>query len=151
MMRKTLPLLDAQRGSVLSALCLLASVLGLGGVGGCVSDEVGDGTTLSAYQEKLAREGPQQRQSMEGEEPSEALGLLKPIAPEEKLTPDLEIAVDPNTGQKKVALTLDQAILRALANSPEIRVLSFDPEIARQDDPQGRRRVRSDRVRPGVL
>jgi hypothetical protein len=113
MMRKTLPFLKAQRGSVLSVLCLLASVLGLSCVGGCVSDEVGDGTTLAAYQEKLARQGPQQRQSMEGEEPSEALGLLQPIAPEEKLTPDLEIAVDPNTGKKEVALTIDQAILRA--------------------------------------
>ena len=89
MMRKTLPVLEAQRGSVLSVLCLVASVLGLSCVGGCVSDEIGDGTTLAAYQEKLARQGPQQRQSMEGEEPSEALGLLKPVAPEEKLTPDL--------------------------------------------------------------
>ena len=87
---------------MLSALCLLASILWLSGVGGCVSDKVGDGTTLTAYQEKLAREGPQQRESMEGEEPSEALGLLKPVAPEEKLIPDLEIAVDPNTGRKKV-------------------------------------------------
>lgn len=133
MMRKILPILHVRRGSVLSALCLLASVLWLSCAGGCVSDKVGAGTTLSAYQEKLAREGPQQRESMEGEEPSEALGLLKPVAPEEKLVPDLEIAVDPNTGKKKVSLTIDQAILRALANSPEIRVVSFDPEIARQD------------------
>jgi outer membrane protein len=118
---------------VLSGFCLLVSVLGLSGVGGCVSDEVGDGTTLAAYQEKLAREGPQQRQSMEGAEPSDPLGLLKPIVPEGRPTPSLEITVDPNTGRKEVALTLDQAILRTLANSPEIRVVSYDPEIARQD------------------
>jgi outer membrane protein len=133
MMRKILPFCEAQRDSVLRALCLLASLLGLSGVGGCVSDEVSNGTTLSAYQEKLARQGPQQRRSMEGQEPSEPLGLLQPVAPEEKLIPDLGIAVDPNTGKKEVALTIDQAILRALANSPEIRVVSFDPEIARQD------------------
>jgi outer membrane protein TolC len=133
MMRKTLPLLNIWCGSVLSALCLAACVLGLGGLGGCVSDKVTNGTTLAAYQEKLAREGPQKRESMEGEEPSEALGLLKPVPPEEKLTPDLQITVDPNTGKKRVSLTIDQAILRALANSPEIRVVSFDPEIARQD------------------
>jgi outer membrane protein len=133
MMRKTLPFPDPQRGSVLSVLCLLACVLGLSGVGGCVSDEVGDGTTLAAYQGKLARQGPQQRQSMEGEEPSEPLGLLQPVAPEGKPTPELKITVDPNTGRKEVALTLDQAILRTLANSPEIRVVSYDPEIARQD------------------
>jgi outer membrane protein len=133
MMRKILPMLPIPRGSVLSGLCLLASVLGLSSVGGCVSDEVGDGTTLAAYQEKLAREGPQQRQSMEGAEPSDPLGLLKPIVPEGRPTPSLEITVDPNTGRKEVALTLDQAILRTLANSPEIRVVSYDPEIARQD------------------
>ena len=133
MMRKTLPFPDPQRGSVLSLFCLLASILGLSGIGGCVSDEVGNGTTLSAYQEKLAQEGPQPRESTEGEDPSQPLGLLKPIAPEEKLAPELKIAVDPNTGKKEVALTIDQAILRALANSPEIRVVSFDPEIARQD------------------
>jgi outer membrane protein len=133
MMRKILPMLPIPRSSVLSGLCLLVSVLGLSGVGGCVSDEVGDGTTLAAYQEKLAREGPQQRQSMEGAEPSDPLGLLKPIVPEGRPTPSLEITVDPNTGRKEVALTLDQAILRTLANSPEIRVVSYDPEIARQD------------------
>ncbi len=133
MMRKTLPILDIWRSSVFSALCLAAFALWLSGAGGCVSDKVGDGTALSDYQEKLARQGPQKRESMEGEEPSEALGLLKPVPPEEKLVPDLEIAVDPNTGKKKVSLTIDQAILRTLANSPEIRVLSFDPEIARQD------------------
>jgi outer membrane protein len=98
-----------------------------------VSDKVGDGTALTAYQEKLAREGPQRRQSMEGEDPCEALGLLKPIEPAEKSIPDLKITVDPNTGRKSTTLTLEQAITRALANSPEIRVVSFDPEIARQE------------------
>jgi outer membrane protein len=133
MMRKSLPLHNVRRGSVVSALCLAACLLAFGGVGGCVSDKVTDGTTLAAYQEKLAREGPQQRESMEGEEPSEALGLLKPVEPNEGLVPKLQIGVDPNTGQKEVFLTLDQAILRTLANSPDIRVVSFDPEIARQD------------------
>jgi outer membrane protein len=132
-MRKTLPLLPGQCGAVLSVLGLLASILWLGCAGGCVSDEVTNGTKIAAYQEKLARQGPQQRESMEGENPSEALGLLKPVAPQEKLTPDLGITVDPNTGQKKVSLTLDQAILRAMANSPDIRVVSFDPEIAQQE------------------
>jgi len=116
-----------------SVLGLLSSVLWLISVGGCVSDKVGDSTTLTAYQEKLAREGPQRRESMEGEEPSDALGLLKPVEPEEKPIPDLNVAVDPNTGKKKVSLTIDQAVVRALANSPEIRVVSFDPEIARQE------------------
>ena len=41
--------------------------------------------------------------------------------------------MDPNTGEKTTTLTIEQAITRALANSPEIRIVSFDPEIARQE------------------
>jgi len=51
----------------------------------------------------------------------------------EGVLPDLDIATDPYTGQKSVNLTVDQAVARTLANSPEIRVVSFDPSIARQD------------------
>jgi outer membrane protein TolC len=112
---------------------LRVSCFGLLALGGCVSDKVGNDTVLTAYQQKLARQGPQARVSMEGEDPAEALGLLQPLEPDQKPFPDLEIMVDPNTGQRKVTLTVEQAIIRALANSPEIRVVSFDPEIARQE------------------
>jgi outer membrane protein len=109
-------------------LLLLSAV-----VSGCVSDKVSDQTQLTAYQRRLAREGPQTRVSMEEANPSEARGLLMPVAPAEKTLPDLDITTDPNTGKRTVALTLEQAITRTLANSPEIRVVSFDPEIARQE------------------
>ena len=109
--------------------CLLLSAL----VCGCVSDKVDDQTRLTAYQRQLVREGPQTRVTMEEVEPSEARGLLVPVAPAEKTLPDLAITTDPNTGRRTVALTLEQAITRTLANSPEIRVVSFDPEIARQE------------------
>jgi outer membrane protein len=101
--------------------------------GGCVSDKVGDQTPLTSYQRQLAREGPQACVSTEEAEPSEARGLLVPVEPAERTLPELDITTDPNTGEKTVALTLEQAITRTLANSPEIRVVSFDPEIARQE------------------
>jgi outer membrane protein len=117
-----------------SATRLFLSVsLGLALVDGCVSDKVGNNTTLTAYQEKLANEGPQRRESMRGENPSQPLGLLQPVEPENEMPPMLAVTLDPNTGQKSISLSLDQAITRALANSPEIRVVSFDPEIARQE------------------
>ncbi|OHB67299.1 MAG: hypothetical protein A2Y77_11955 [Planctomycetes bacterium RBG_13_62_9] len=110
--------------------CFLALAVLLGG---CVSDKVGDGTALTAYQQMLAEQGPQQRQSTEADDPCNVLGVLQPVQTEDRPIPDLEITTDPNTGHKTVALTIEQAITRALANSPEIRVVSFDPEIARQE------------------
>lgn len=47
--------------------------------------------------------------------------------------PDLQFVMDPNTGLQTVELTIEEALTRALANSPEITVVSFDPSIARQD------------------
>ncbi|MBN2315768.1 MAG: TolC family protein [Sedimentisphaerales bacterium] len=47
--------------------------------------------------------------------------------------PELEFVTDPNTGRKTVELTLEAAVARMLAHSPEIRVVSFDPSIAKQD------------------
>lgn len=120
-------------GRNLAVVCLLSSVFCLIGAGGCVSDKVSDQTRLTTYQRQLALKGPQARVSMEEAEPSEAHGLLVPVAPTEKILPDLDITTDPNTGKRTVALTLEQAITRTLANSPEIRVVSFDPEIARQE------------------
>lgn len=100
---------------------------------GCVSDEVPEGTLVDAYQQRLATRGSQPRVNDE-QDPCEApLGVLQPVAPEEGGLPELKIVTDPNTGQKAVSLSLEQAVTRTLANSPEIRVVSFDPEIARQE------------------
>ena len=114
-------------------VCLLSSVWCLVWLGGCVSDQVGDETPLTRYQRQLAREGPQARVSTEEAEPSNPQGLLQPVLPVETALPELDIRADPNTGKKTISLTLEQAITRTLANSPEIRVVSFDPEIARQE------------------
>ncbi len=114
--------------------CILIYAMALALVaGGCVSDEVGEETPLSRYQQQLAREGPQARVSTQEVEPSQPQGVLQPVEPTERLLPELDIKTDPNTDKKTLTLTLEQAITRTLANSPEIRVVSFDPEIARQE------------------
>ncbi len=101
--------------------------------GGCVSDTVGDGSKVSTYQKRLAGSGPQQR--LDAQEPPsfDPLRVLKPVETPQEAVPSLEVTVDPNTGEKIATLTIEQAVVRALANSPEIQVVSFDPEIARQD------------------
>jgi len=125
------------RGSQFSVLsrtgCLFLLILGLSLVAGCVSDEVREETRLTEYQQQLVREGPQMRVSTEKVEPSQPLGVLEPAALAAPTLPALDIRTDPNSGRQTLELTLQQAITRTLANSPDIRVVSFDPAIARQE------------------
>ncbi len=100
---------------------------------GCVSDKVNERSALRAYQETLADQGPQRRADTEEQDVREPLGLLRPAASESGTIQPAEIVTDPATGEKHVALTIEQAVARTLANSPEIRVVSFDPSIAEQD------------------
>jgi len=95
---------------------------------GCVSDEVDDQSVLASYQQTLADRGPQQRA-----DPLQPLALLRPTPAPDGIPSELEVVIDPNTGRKIFELTIEQAIVRALANSPEIRIVSFDPSIAKQD------------------
>lgn len=117
---------DRRIGSLVVVGCLIA-------LGGCVSDQVGDGSKVSSYQSRLAARGPQPRLAEQEPPSSEPLGLLKPAETSQEAIPSLQVVVDPNTGVKTAALTIEQAVARALANSPEIRVVSFDPQIARQE------------------
>ncbi len=120
--------LTAKSGYRLSVLCPLFCVLFIAQLGGCVSDEVDEQSVLASYQQALSDKGPQQRA-----DPLQSLAILKPIPTPDGIPDDVEIVIDPNTGRKIIALTIEQAIVRALANSPEIRVVSFDPSIAKQD------------------
>ncbi len=103
---------------------------------GCISDEVDEQSTLDSYgsaelaavQQTLSDKGPQQRV-----DPLQSLSILKPVPTPDGIKDEVEIVTDPNTGRKIIQLTIEQAIVRTLANSPEIRVVSFDPSIAKQD------------------
>ena len=126
--------LATKSGYLLSVLRTLSSVLLIlliAQLTGCVSDEVDEQGALVSYQQALSYQGPQQRADTEGKDSQQPLDLLKPTP--DGITDEVEIVIDPNTGRKTVALTIEQAIVRALANSPEIRVVSFDPYIAKQE------------------
>ena len=115
------------------SLTILLVILLIAPLAGCVSDEVDDEGVITSYQQTLAEQGPQRRADTEGKDSLSPLDLLKPTPTPEGIPSEVEIITDPNTGRKIVDLTIEQAIVRALANSPEIRVVSFDPSIAKQD------------------
>ncbi len=100
---------------------------------GCVSDKMDEKSVLVSYQQILAERSYQLRIDTEGKDPNKPLGLLQPVPSTTGNIPDVEIITDPNTGQQNVTLTIEQVLARTLANSPEIRVVSFDPSIAKQD------------------
>jgi hypothetical protein len=109
---------------VLSAVFLLT---------GCVSDKMDEKNVLVSYQQLLAERSYQQRVNIDGKDPNKPLGLLRQVPSKAGNIPDVEIITDPNTGQQNATLTIEQVLARTLANSPEIRVVSFDPSIAKQD------------------
>ena len=98
---------------------------------GCVSDKVEDDNIVTTYQKFLAEQGPQQRVDTEGKDLKNPLGILQPT-PKEPL-PELKVVKDAVSGKKIVNLTIEQAIARALAESPDIRTVSYEPSIAKQE------------------
>ncbi len=98
---------------------------------GCISENVNKNHPLVKYQESLTRH--ESRQGIAYKDPNRPLELLEPVPSKESAQPEIEITTDPGTGGKIVNLTLDDVVQKALANSSEIRVVSFDPSISRLD------------------
>jgi len=117
----------AQAGMWLGVLVVLFAL------GGCVSDAFEDESSVVIYRRVLAAGGSQARVDDEGQDSSRPLGLLRPAESPEEALPELEIVIDPNTSERTVRLTLEQAVVRTLARSPEIRIVAFDPDIAKEE------------------
>ena len=92
---------------------------------GCVSPGRYDPTALVRYQKVMVPRSPQQRAGEEG------LDSLRPLPP--SAGPKIEIITDKKTGRSSVQLSLNEAIMLALANSLDIRAVSYDPAIAREE------------------
>jgi outer membrane protein len=101
--------------------------------GGCIVGSPPHRTVVMDYQQQLVSMSPQPRVNMDGTEPNNPVGLLEPAAGPGAPLARLPVRTDPNSGQQIVSLTLEEAITRTLANSPEIQVVSFDPQIAKQE------------------
>lgn len=92
---------------------------------GCVSDEVSEQTTISDYQRTISAKGPQKRDADEG------LGMLLP-EPTPVIAP-LEVIRDPNSEEDAINLSIKQALARVFSNNSEIRIVSFEPSIAKEE------------------
>ena len=101
--------------NILPVLFLLALTVG------CVSGKVSNRGFISIYQEAIVERGIEERGVAKDRDQAIA-------APGPSLFPVEEIKGD--SGKKTIGLTLETAVAMALANSPEIRVVSFDPSIS---------------------
>ncbi len=89
---------------------------------GCIPPTSLDPTLLRRYQEHVADAGPQQRTADDWVRP--APGTTGPALP---------TVTDEATGETLVHLSLDEAVRRALYNSTTVKVVSYDPAVARED------------------
>jgi len=104
------------------AVCALAALLW---VQGCVDPGPIDPAMIARYQRAMLDAGPQHR-----DRPG-PLGEMLP--PGSHVGPRPQIVIDDETGGAHVELSLDEAIVIALANSPDIRVAGYSPGISRQE------------------
>ena len=95
---------------------------------GCIETGSIDANVLNRYQQAMVRKGPQQRSGAEGME------QLRPApgttGPELKVD---TVEVEPGKARPQVRLPLDEAVMRALANNLDIRVVSYDPAMSREE------------------
>lgn len=103
-------------------VCLAAAVLGISS--GCVQPGPVDSSLLGESQRALADRGPQDRLGNEGLDSlrPERVGALS----------EFEVSQDEESGKKIIRLGLDEAVMHALVNNLDIRVLSYEPAIARE-------------------
>jgi len=93
-------------------------------IGGCVSAGRIDSDLIGRYQRSVLRGSPQRRAGAEG------LDALRPTAG--ATGPRLKVVTDPAGKTDTIPLTLAEAVRRALMSNTDIRVVSFDPAISRE-------------------
>lgn len=92
---------------------------------GCVDPGRIDPAMIGRYQRAMLDAGPQNR---------DRLGPLSELLPpSNEVGPRPLIIIDEQTGDARVELSLDEAIVIALANNLDIRMVSYNPGISRQE------------------
>ncbi|NLF32757.1 MAG: TolC family protein [Planctomycetes bacterium] len=89
---------------------------------GCIEPTPFDPTLMRQYQQVVVQAGPQER--VPGDLVRPAPGTTGPA---------LQTVTDEDTGETTVYLSLEEAVRRALWNSTTIKVVGYDPAIARED------------------
>ncbi len=90
---------------------------------GCVRPGDLDPSVLGRYQREMGTRAPAQRSSEQ----------LAPYLPGEATKPPLKKALDEQSGLTRIFLSLEDAVMRGLANSLDIRVVSYDPSISYEE------------------
>ena len=108
--------------------CLLGLLSIVAVFQGCVKPGDFDPSIIARYQREMSEYAPSRRLGGRGD-----LGLLDP-APREGLAPlKVEEIKDADGKVRRVVrLSLEEAIVRTLAGSPAIQLVSFDPAISRE-------------------
>ncbi|MBL7221020.1 MAG: TolC family protein [Phycisphaerae bacterium] len=108
--------------------CLLGLLSIVAMFQGCVKPGDFDPSIIARYQREMSEYAPSRRLGGRGD-----LGLLDP-APREGLAPlKVEEIKDADGKVRRVVrLSLEEAIVRTLAGSPAIQLVSFDPAISRE-------------------
>lgn len=91
-------------------------------VSGCVQPDVWQDSQLEALQETILARSPQGREE-------DGLG---PMRPGPSTIPPVGILKDLETGKPMARLSLEDVIVRALANNTEIAVVAYEPKIRRE-------------------
>jgi outer membrane protein TolC len=89
---------------------------------GCVSPGDINENEIYRLQQAILSRSPQDR-------PEEGLGLMRPSTPN---VPPRPVQKDPKTAQRSIRMSLEDTIMRVLANNTDIAVVAFDPQIARE-------------------
>ena len=108
--------------------CVLGLLWVVAGFHGCVKPGEFDPSIIARYQREMAEYAPSRRMGGATEP-----GLLDP-APREGLAPLKVEEIKDESGKVRrvIRLSLEEAIVRTLAGSPAIQVVSFDPAINRE-------------------
>ena len=104
--------------------CILPLTMAMVVSSGCVMPGAVDPSVVNRYQQAMAEQGVPQRGT-------EDLQPFRPVG--RKSAPPLKVLTDEKTGARRIELSLQEAVLRTLANSTEIQVVSFDPAVSRED------------------
>ena len=100
----------------ISCVCLV------GVVAGCVAPGSVDVNEIYRLQQAVRSRGPQHRSNDKTE----------PMTPGSSIAPALPATTDAKTGVITVKMSLNDVLFRVLANNPDIAVVSYSPDIARQ-------------------
>lgn len=124
-MRRTIPCIQWRR------VCLVIGLAGAGLSGCRLIVPPRPDNTITSYQRAIAE--PQARVDTEGQDRDHPLAMLEHPQGEGPQG-GAERPTEPQPrGSRAIRLTLDEAVTKALSNSPEIRVVSLDASIVEQE------------------